>query len=159
MNREKVSIVIPKAHNPLSAIKIKGAGNEIVANEQRHTGDAYIVVDYPHTYKGVTLNNGSIHTFVKVPFNAMINEETIKVDILGCKEIECKLEHDKPSGHVYEIKKAGIEDHNSAFIKVLVDLPKNKISEESRQKLINVMREAYGEPTTRFRPEETAGYS
>lgn len=156
---EKVSIVIPKAHNPLSAIKIKGKGNEIVVGDQRQTGDAYIIIDYPNTYKGVTLSNGSIHTSIKVPFDAMINEETIKVDILGCKEIECKLEHDKPSGYVYEIPKSGIEEHNNAFVKVLVDLPKNKISEESRKKLISIMREAYGEPTTRFRPEETTGYS
>jgi DnaJ-class molecular chaperone len=156
---ERVSITIPKAHNPLSAIKIKGKGNEIIVGDQRQTGDAYIIVDYPNTYKGVTLNNGSIYTSIKVPFDAMINEEIIKVDILGCKEIKCKLEHDKPSGYVYEIPKEGIEEHNNAFVKVLIDLPKNKISEENRQKLVNIMREVYGEPTTRFRPEETIGYS
>ena len=153
---ETISLKLPVGITPLGTLRIKGKGNEVYfADGQKTTGDAYLVIDYPQQYKGVVLNNGNIYTSIKVPFHAVLEEKTIEVDILGVKKILITLNSSKKSGFQYLVEKAGITENNNAYVKVFVDFPKNKINSEDKAKLINIMREVYGEPAVQFRPEET----
>lgn len=130
-----------------------GRGNTIYFNDQKVVGDTYVVIDYPQRDKGVYLNNGDIHTSIRVPFNTVMADKEIKVDILGCKEVTLKLDSTKQSGYPYKVEHQGVTDKNSAFIKVFIDLPKNKIDDGSKQKIIAVMEEVYGSPALQFKPE------
>jgi len=150
---ERISLTIPSGVTPLTALRIQGKGNEVFMGDQKVIGDTYIVIDYPNEYKGVVLMNGDIHTSIRVPFHAALNDEKIKVDILGCKEIEFNLDFNNKSGHVYKVAKAGIKENNDAYIKVFLDFPKNKVKKENIKKLIDVMREVYGKCPTNFKPE------
>jgi len=152
---EKISLTVPPGINPLTTLKLQGKGNEIFINGQNITGDAYVVIDYPTSYKGVDVRNGDIFTSVKIPFTSVLNEDEITVNILDCKEIRFKLESNRQSGYTYRIERCGIKEHNNAFIKVFVDLPKNIISEENKKKLIKLTRKVYGEPPTRFDPDNS----
>jgi molecular chaperone DnaJ len=154
--KEKVSFDIPKGINPLTVLRIKGKGNEIFYQNNKLIGDTYIVIDYPKQEHGVAIKTGDIYTYIKVPFNCILEEEKIMIDIFGCKELELQLDSSKPSGYEYKLDGQGITSDKSAFVKVFVDFPKNKISEEDRKKLINVMGEIYGRSTTRFKPESAA---
>jgi molecular chaperone DnaJ len=153
--KEKVSFDIPKGINPLTVLRIKGKGNEIFYQNNKLVGDTYIVIDYPHQEQGVAIKMGHIYMSIKVPFNCILEEEKIVIDVLGCKEIEFKLDSSKLSGYEYKLDGQGVMSDKSAFVKVFVDFPKNKISEEDRKKLIDVMGEIYGRSTTRFKPEST----
>lgn len=153
MVMENISLTVPYGINPLTTLRLQGKGNETYINGQKTVGDAYIVIDYPLTYKGVTLQNGDIYASIKVPFTSALNEDEITVDILGCKNINFRLDSSYLSGHFYKIEHAGIKQHNNAHIKVFIDFPKNKISEENRQKLIKITREIYGESNNKFKPE------
>ena len=152
---ETISLNIPIGISPLGTLRLKGKGNEIYYGEgQRTVGDAYLVIDYPQKYRGVELKNGNIYSSIKVPFHAVLEEKEIEVDIFGCKKMSFKLDSTKRSGHQYKIEKAGVTENNDAYVKVFVDFPKNKIDKEEKDKLINLMREIYGEPTKQFRPDE-----
>ncbi len=152
---ENISLNIPVGINPLGTLRLRGKGNEIYYSDgQKTVGDAYVVIDYSPKYKGVSLNNGNIYTVIKVPFHSVLAEEKIEVDIFECKKITFQLDSTKKSGYQYKIEKAGITENNDAYVKVFVDFPKNKITKEEKDKLINLMREIYGEPTIQFRPAE-----
>ena len=152
IKKEKISLKIPAGVRPLTSLKIKGKGNEIYEGDNKVTGDSYVVVDYPNVYEGVRLDRGDIYTSIQVPFNTILGEKKIKVNIFGCKEIEFKLDLNKNNGYQYKIEDAGVTENNDAFIKVFVDLPKNKISEQDRKKLIKSMEEVYGNATDSFNP-------
>jgi DnaJ-class molecular chaperone len=154
MSTEKIIVTIPAGINALSALRIRGQGNEVYWGEQLTCGDLYIVVDYPRENKGVTLDDGNIYTTVRVSFNAVINESEVTIDVLGCKDIKLKLDASQKSGHIYQIIGCGANSEKNAYVKVFIDFPKNKISKEDSEKLIKVMREIYGEPATRIQPEE-----
>lgn len=149
---EKASINIPKGINPMNMLRLRGMGNEVYFGNQKINGDTYVVIDYPTTNEGVSVKNGNIYASIFVPFNAILNEENIKVNILKCKDIELKLDSNKPSGKTYCIKGEGVLSEQDAFIKVFIDFPKNKLSKENAKKLADIMREVYGEPDTRFYP-------
>jgi len=151
--QEKAMVNIPAGIGPLSALKMSGKGNTVYFDDKMTTGDTYVVIDYPQKEKGVRLSNGDIHTSITVPFNTIMSESEIKVDILGCKEIALKLDSSKNTGHQYKIEHQGVTDKNNAFIKVFIDLPKNKIDEGSKKKITDLMEEVYGSPTLQFRPE------
>lgn len=155
LKQEKLSISIPKGVSPMSTLRLKGMGNEVYYEKQKVVGDTYVVIDYPQSHNGVSIKNGDIYVSILVPFDTILNEEKIKVNILGCKEIEFKTDCNKPSGCQYCIKEEGIMSNCNAFIKVFVDFPKNKLSKENIKKLANLMREVYGEPNTRFDPSSS----
>lgn len=156
---EKVLVTIPPGVNPMSILRLQGKGNEVFINGQKVIGDTYVVIDYPRQQRGVLLENGNIHTLIRVPFDSVLNENKIKVNILGCKEIEFKLDSTKKSGYQYKVESGGISNNNSAYVKVFIDFPKNKISDDNRRKLVELMREIYGEPDTRFKPESSSDNS
>ena len=149
--KQKVKVDIPKGINPLSTLQIKGQGNEIYRNGKKVNGNAFIVIDYPTSEKGVQLQMGNIFLSARIPFNTIMAEEEIEVDVLGCKEVTFKPDSSKPSGHVYELKGQGVTDDKIAFVKVFIDLPKNKLSEEDKLKLNKVMGEVYGKPIRKFK--------
>lgn len=152
---ENISLNIPLGINPLSTLRLKGKGNEVYYNNFKTIGDTYITIDYAPKHRGVLLNNGNLYTTIVVPFHSALIEETVEVNIFECKKIYLKLDSTKKSGHQYKIEKAGITENNDAYVKVFIDFPKNKIHKEDKEKLINLMREIYGEPAKQFRPEET----
>ena len=157
---DNVIITIPKGINPMTTLKLQGRGNEVyVGNGQKINGDTYVVIDYAPTSNGVTLDNGHIYTTVNIPFPSVINEDSISVDILGCKNIEFKLDSTKQSGYEYFIKGSGITPENNAYIKVFVDLPKNKISDSDRTKLKGILKEIYGESTSIYAPASALHHS
>lgn len=152
---DKISLTIPTGIPPLSTLKLAGKGNEVFIEKQKIIGDAYIIIDYPTKYKGVILENGHIYTTINVPFTSVLNEDKISINILDCKVLNLKLNSNHKSGYMYKIEHGGVKEHNDAFVKVFIDFPKNKISEEDKQKLIEVTREIYGQPPTIFEPEST----
>jgi len=152
---EKLSVDIPAGLNPMSALRIKGKGNEVYYGGGKTVGDTYIIIDYPQNYKGITLRDGNIYASINATIDSVLAEEKIKVNILGCKEVEFKLDSSKNSGYLYKIEKQGITDDKHAFIKVFIDIPKNKISEEDKEKLVKLMRDVYGKPTTKYEPTTT----
>ena len=156
---ENVNLKIPMGISPMSTLRLKGKGNEVYGGGVKNVGDTYIVIDYPQQYKGVNLKDGNFYISIRVPFNAALSEEEIEVDILGCKKVTLKLNSEHKSGYLYVVEKGGINENNYAFVKVFIDFPKNKISKEDKLKLISVMKEIYGLPTNKFRPEETIGDS
>jgi len=147
---EKISLVIPAGIKPMSALRLKGKGNEIVFSKQRLIGDTYIIIDYPRSYKGVILDNGNLYVSVNVPFDTVMGQKKIKINVLGCRELEIELDFTKKSGYQYKIAGAGVTKDDDAFIKVLIDFPKNKISKEDRDKLVKILRDIYGRPVTTF---------
>ena len=56
----------------------------------------------------------------------------------------------KKSGYQYKLAGEGATKEADAFVKVFIDFPKNNISKEDRDKLIKVLREIYGQPSTAF---------
>jgi molecular chaperone DnaJ len=151
---EEIMINVPPGIAPLTALKLDGKGNEIYINEeiiafeQRYVGDLYIIVDYPPSYKGVSIVNRNIHANVRIPFNAIYTSKKITVDILNCKKIEIVPDITKPSGYEYIVKGAGITKNEDAFIKVFIDIPPNNISEKDKDKLAKIMEEVYGDTGT-----------
>jgi DnaJ-class molecular chaperone len=152
---EKISIEVPPGINPMSSLRVKGKGNEVYYSGKKVVGDTYILIDYPQTYNGITLRDGNIYTSIKVQIDSILAEEKINVNILGCKEIEFKLDSSKHSGYQYKVEKQGVTDDKSAFVKVFVDIPKNKISRDDKEKLVKLMRDIYGRPTNKYEPSTT----
>jgi len=148
--KEKEKLEIPKGTIPHTLLKIPNKGNEIYHNGNKIIGSTWVVVDYTGSEKGVSVNRGNIYASAMVPFNTIMAEEQIKIDVLGCKNIEFKLDSTKESGYQYQIKGSGVTEDNDAFVKVFIDSPKNKLSEEDKEKLNKVMGEIYGKPTKQF---------
>lgn len=149
---EKVIVSVPPGVN---ALKLSGKGNTVYINDRKVTGDAYLYIDYPHTDRGVTLSDGDIYISIRVPFNTIINNKEIKVNVLGCKEITFRVDMEKQSGCQYVIEHQGVTDKNNAYIKVFIEFPSNKLSDDKINKLISIMEEVYGSPTLQFNPETT----
>ena len=147
-----LSVTIPKNIAPLSTLKITGKGNEVYYQGTKVTGDLYVVVDYSPTQDGVTLDNGSLYVTIMVPFDTVINDKEITIDIFGCKKIHLKLDHTNASGHRYVVKNAGLGKSKNAFVKVFIDFPKNKLSRKDKDKLVKTLGEIYGKPDTTFQP-------
>jgi len=153
-SKEKLSLKIPKGVLPMSVLRLKDKGNITYQGNYKLEGSFFVVIDYPSEEDGISLNNGELFATVKIPFNLMLSGEKIKVNFLNIKKIVFNLDPKNPSGHQYIIKDGGVEEGKSAYIKVFADFPSNDISEENRKKLIEVMREIYGNTTTTtFKPE------
>lgn len=154
---EKASVNLPPGIGPMSALKMTGKGNTIYFNGQKTTGDTYIVIDYPQREKGVILSNGDIHTSITVPFNTVMSEKEIKVNILGCKEITLKLDSSKKTGHQYKIEHQGVTDKNNAFIRVFIDIP--KMSAENKQKILAVVNDVLEKTSMVYSPDPQLSYT
>lgn len=149
--KEKIKLEVPKGIMPHSMLKIPDKGNEIYYNESRVTGNTWVIIDYPRTENGVSLDLRNIYVSIRVPFNTVIAEEQIEVDVLGCKILKFKIDSAKSSGYQYKIQGEGVVAGKDAFVKVFIDSPKNKLSEEEKTKLNKVMGEIYGNPPKQFK--------
>jgi molecular chaperone DnaJ len=147
---EKIEIKIQKGINKGSILRAKGRGNVTYQEETKITGDLYIVVDYPSEEDGIIIKDENIYLTTKIPFDTILSGEEVKINLHGIRKISLKLDVNRPSGYEYEVKNEGLKDGKSAFIKVFVDLPKNEIADGDREKLITVMKEIYGKPSTNF---------
>lgn len=153
-NKKDIKVVVDVPAGVLrdTALKLSKKGNVIYYKGKKIEGDTYVIVSYPQKYEGIVIVNGDIYSTVKVPFDTILNEEKIKIDILGCKEIELALDSTKKTGHEYKIKGGGISKDSHAFVKVFLDLPENSIKDEKKKDLLNDLREIYGDPTSTFKP-------
>ena len=151
---EQVLLTVPAGIPPMTSLKLEGKGNTVHfgTNNQCVIGDTYIVINYQNKEDGVVINAGNIYTSVTVPFDLVLDNSEINVDILGKKKVKFNLDHKKRSGHNYVVKGSGSTDKNDAIIKVFIDLPQKEISEDKRKDLIKLMRETYGKPDTTFKP-------
>lgn len=147
-----VNIKIPKGISRLAMLRLKDLGNVTYHGEKQIIGNLYIIVDYPQQEDGVSIKDGELYLTVRVPINTILSGDKVKINIFGIKKIILEIDPTKPSGHEYQIPNSGIDDKKSAFVKVFIDLPKKDISEEDRQKMVSLMKEIYGEPTTTFKP-------
>lgn len=147
---EKIEVKIPKGINKGSILRAKERGNVTYKDETKITGDLYIVVDYPSKEDGISIKDENIYLTTKIPFDTILSGEEVTINLHGIKKITLKLDPNKPSGYEYEVKDEGLKDGKSAFIKVFMDLPKNEITDEDREKLITVTKEIYGKPSTNF---------
>lgn len=148
----KVVVDIPKGVLSDTALKLAKKGNVIYHRGKKIEGHTYIIVSYPQNYEGIVINKGNIYSTVKVPFDTILNEEKIKIDILGCKQIEFIPDSTKKTGHEYKIKGGGIRKGTHAFVKVFIDFPENNIDAERKKAFLDHLREIYGKPTSTFQP-------
>lgn len=149
---EKIEIKIPKGVSKGSVLRAKDRGNITYRGESKITGNLLISIDYDEEEDGVRVEKDNIYVTAKVPFDTILSGEEIKINIFGTKKISLKLDPSKDLEYLYEIKGEGMKESASAFVKVFADLPKKDISDEDRNKLISVMKEIYGSPTTTFKP-------
>jgi len=147
----KIELTIPAGIRPLTALKVKGQGNVIYVEDNKYIGDAYVVIDYPTSHDGVELDHmGNIHVSINVPFNTIMSDKKITVNILGCKTVKFKLNPDTKTGQRYRIKGHGARENTSVFIKVFVDVPEKHIDDEMRKSIVKSLEKAYGEAPTIF---------
>jgi len=150
--KEEVVIEIPAGIMHSATIKLEGKGNIITWDDgKKIVGNTFFIIDYPQEQDGVTMDRGNLYLTVTIPFNSIISQKKLTVEVFDCKTIEFIPEIDKQSGHVYQIKGAGGVEGKDAFIKVFIDIPKNKISEEKRQILVEKLENVYGTADTNFR--------
>lgn len=151
--KKSIKLKIPAGINPAQILKIKGMGNYgYDENGEEISGDLLVVIDYNPSENGVMLKDGNIYITVNIPFVNIINEDTVKINVLGVKKIPLKLDHNQKSGHTYKVENEGATDNNHAFIKVFIDNPSKEISKEDKEKLSSLMKEIYGDGTTNFKP-------
>lgn len=151
--KQKAIVTVPPCIQPLQVLKLSEQGNAVYINNNKIIGNAYVVLDYPPSEKGVTLDSGHLYATVKIPFNSILIEKKLCVDILGCKMIEFKPDVNKKSGDVYVIENGGALQDKKAFIKVFVDFPKNNINKEKSNEFIALLKEVYGKPINTFSTE------
>ena len=153
----KIKLIIPPGiHRMSDPIKVKGAGNVIYINGSKHTGDAYVLIDYPSEQDGVKLDNqGNLHANINVPFNTVISGEDIIVDLMGCKKIKFKIQPNTKTGQQYKIKGEGARKDTHVFIKVFVDIPEKDIDEKERESIVKVLNKVYGTAPTSFSTRST----
>jgi len=150
--KEEVVIEIPAGIMHSATIKLEGKGNVIIwDNGKKIVGNVFLIIDYPQEQDGVTMDRGNLYLTVTIPFNSILSQKKIQVEVFDCKTIEFIPEIDKQSGHTYHIKGAGGVEGKDAFIKVFIDVPKNKISEDKRLILVEQLESVYGTADTTFR--------
>jgi len=149
---ESMTVTIPPNISHLSSLRLVGKGNEVFYQGQKIVGDLHIVVDYPSSQDGVTLRNGNLHLIVKVPFDTVLADKTIKINVFNCKTFSLKLDRNNKSGHQYIIKNSEMSNKSDVLVKVFIDSPTNNISKEDRDRLLKLMGEIYGSPNTTFQP-------
>lgn len=157
--KEEIALVkIPQNARPITVLKIPNKGNEVYSLDSgnttaiKKTGDCYVVIDYIPTQDGITLNNGNLYMTISVPFDTILSEEEITIDVFKIKRIKLKLDSNNHSGYQYVVRGEGIGKDKDAFIEVFIDASKNKINEANKKKLVKVIREVYGNPITTFQP-------
>jgi len=153
LKKENIKLSVPVGISPLSTLKIANMGNEIYYNGSKINGDTYITIDFPIKQNNIEIKNNDIYTSINVPFDVILREKEIIVNILDCKKISLKLNSDNPSGYTYVVKGMGVTDNNFAFIKVFIDSSKNKLKKEEKDKLIKLLDEIYGRDTTTYYPD------
>ena len=150
----KLNVKIPEGVSKEAVLKVSKKGNVVFNQGKKVEGSLHIVIDYPSTEDGVTLNNGHIYLSVQTTIDRMLAEDKIVAD-LGFKEVEFKLNSKNPSGHEYKVLNCGSKKGKHLFIKVFADFPKNSVDEKDREKLVNVWREVYGKSNTTVKPSTT----
>jgi molecular chaperone DnaJ len=147
-----VKVKIPKGFPAMGSLRIKDAGNIIYNKSTKITGNVIININYSDRQDGVIYRNGNIYMTIFVPFNSILAEEEIFINMLDLWKINLKLCSKNPSGHEYEIVDSKILENKKIFIKVYPDMPKKNISGEERDKIIKLITEVYGETKELFKP-------
>lgn len=149
---ETLSVNVPQGISNSSVLKVGGKGNIVNIDGRIINGDLYIIVDYPNGEKGISVDGGNISCSVHVPFYLVVQNATIDVDVLGCHTIKLKLDRTKPSGYQYVIPGFGVTNSQMALVKVYIESPKKDISKSDEDRLISLLEEIYGRPTTTISP-------
>ncbi|MFA5313714.1 MAG: J domain-containing protein [Methanomassiliicoccales archaeon] len=150
--QETMKVTVPPGITRMTALRLSEKGNSINHNGQQIVGSLYLVIDYPEQDQGISINSGNIYCSVHVPFHAVVSEKSVEVDILGCKTICFNLDRKNPSGYQYVVRNGGVTERNLAFVKVFIDVPVKDISEDEQQKLMDLMENIYGKPSTTYSP-------
>lgn len=146
----KLKFDVPPHLSPYSKILISGQGNEIYDNGTKTVGDVVVVIDFPSESKGLIFKNNSLYLTVNVPLDLAIAEDTIDIYVFPDKVIKLTLDHTMPTGHTYSVKDNIVKGF--CFIKVLLDIPKNKLDKKKRIKLVNILRGVYGKSSQEIKP-------
>lgn len=156
---QKININIPAGIPPNSILRIDRGGNDVyvkVTAAYKHpntkiTGNLYVAVQFEKEQNGILIDGKNIYATVRVPFNTILAENQITVNVLECKKIEFKLNSERESGHIYRVDGAGIDGH-AAFVEVFIDRPENIITGVQRSELNEHMEKIYGKPVITFCP-------
>ena len=150
--RANIVVKIPKGFSAMGTLRVKDMGNVVYNGSQKITGSVLITVNYSEEENGVIYKNGNLYLTTFVPFHSMLIDSEVKVNILDLNTITLKLNHKNPSGHQYEIMNNNILDNKSIYVKVFPDLSQKNISEEDRSKLVQIIKEIYGESVETYKP-------
>lgn len=148
----KINVKIPAGVGHMQALRIKEKGNAVYENDKAKNGDLFVVIDYPTSENGITVEYGNIYCSVNIPIDKIIANDSVDID-LGFKKIQLQL--DNVSRNQYCIADGGIKNGKNAYIEVFPELPKNNTSEEEREKLVKLWREIYGETASIVKPKTT----
>jgi len=150
--REKVEVTIPSKVSQHTSLRLKGKGNTILTNKDKeHTGDLYLVVDFAYQEGGVKRNANDLYTQITVPFDQVLAEDVIDVELFKGKRVSLKLQANKPIAHRYKIENPFI-DGGAIYIEVFAKLPEKDIDNGKRQELVKSIRKLYGETSTTISP-------
>jgi molecular chaperone DnaJ len=152
IKREKVEVTIPPKVNQHASLRLKGKGNTVLINkDQEHTGDLYFVVDFAYQEGGVKRNANDLYTQVTVPFDQVLAEDVIDVELFKGKRVALKLKADNPIAYRYKVENPYM-DGGAIYIEVFAKLPEKDIDSGERQKLVKSIRKLYGESSTTISP-------
>lgn len=146
----KINVKIPSGVGHMQALRLKEKGNIVYESDKVKNGDLFVVIDYPTSENGITVEYGNIYCSVNIPIDKIIANDTVDID-LGFKKIQLKL--DDVSRTQYCITDGGIKSGKNAYIEVLPELPKNNTIDEDREKLVKLWRDIYGETTNVIKPK------
>ena len=150
-NAEKVSVKFPKNLNPNSIIRIAGKGNITYLQDDLQVGSHYLVVDFPNSQNGVAKQGKDLYTNVQVPIDRILAEDEVILRIFDKEDLKFKLKANQDLFTNYEISNDFL-NNGKVFVKVLPKMPTNNIADDKREKLVEALREAYGESERTLQP-------
>jgi len=149
--RATITLGIPEGIAPNSVLRVPDMGNIVYSNGNKCVGHLLVQIVYNPAQDGITLRGKDIHTSVVVPFHAALNEQSIKIDVLGVKEIDLTLKHKHKTGHQYHIRNQGVGNKGDVYVRVFLDMPDN-MNKDSIESISKLITETCGAPPASFHP-------
>jgi len=151
-SKETTKIKIPKNLKPNATIRIKEKGNHVLRRDgEYHTGDHYIIADFPLSEDGVTLKGKDLYADLQVTVDKILAEDEVYIRLFDKVSLPFKLKSNQDFNKNYEVE-TNFLNGGKLFVKVLPQIPSKYIDEDKRKSLVKALREAYGESESVIQP-------